>query len=132
MARMSGQVDGERRPLLRLTVPDGNPILAHIDTGFNGELWLTWSDAMSCGVIFEDVAEQTGYAAGMREVREAVGELRILWFGVERVVGVVVDLDSAHRTVSADEPMALIGTALLDPSTMTVNFGKRKLTLRGT
>ena len=38
MARMSGRVDDARRPLLRLTVPDGSPILALVDTGFNGEL----------------------------------------------------------------------------------------------
>ena len=57
--------------------------------------------------------------------------MRILWFGVERVVDVAIDLDSAHRTVSADEPIVLIGTALWVPATMTVNFGKRRLTLRG-
>ena len=129
---MTGRVDDERRPLLRLSVPDSNQILAIIDTGFNGELWLTRFDAMSCGVIFEDVAEQTGYTAGMREVREAVGELRIMWFGAERIVGVVIDLDSTHRTIAAGEPMALIGTALLAPSTMTLNFARRRVTLRGT
>ena len=132
MARMSGRVDDERRPLLRLTVPDSTPILGLIDTGFNGELWFTRADAVACGVEFDQVDERVGYVAGMRPVRETIGQLRIVWFGIERVVDVVVDLDSAHRTMSADEPMALIGTALLDPSTMTVNFGKRKLTLLGT
>ena len=38
MAKMSGEVDSERRPLLRLTVPDGTAILSLIDTGFNGAL----------------------------------------------------------------------------------------------
>lgn len=129
---MSGRVDDGLRPLLRLMVPDGNPILGLVDTGFNGEFWFTRADAVACGVFFEDLTEHTGYAAGMRPVREAFGELRIEWFGAERVVGVVIDLDSPHRTTSADEPMALIGTALLAPATMTLNFGKRKLTLRGT
>lgn len=132
MARMSGRVDDGLRPLLRLMVPDGNSFLTHIDTGFNGELWFARADAVTCGVEFDQVDERVGYLAGMRPVRETIGQLRILWFGIERVVDVVVDLDSAHRTVSPDEPMALIGTALLAPATMTVNFGKRRLTLRGT
>ena len=68
----------------------------------------------------------------MRPVRETIGQLRILWFGVERVVDVVVDLDSPHRTIASGEPVALLGTELLSPSTMTVNFTKRTLTVRET
>jgi predicted aspartyl protease len=41
MPRMTGRVDGARRPLLRLAVMGGEPMLVLVDTGFNGELWLT-------------------------------------------------------------------------------------------
>jgi hypothetical protein len=77
------------------------------------------------GVIFDEVAERIGYAAGMRPVREAAGELCIRWFGAERMVSVVVD-----RTVSAEDPMAVIGTALLSPATVTVNFQRHTVVLR--
>ena len=130
MPKMTGMVDAEQRPLLRLVLPDGNPILALVDTGFNGELWLTRSYAVACGIEIDDVFEQTGYLVGMRPTREGFGRLRILWFGSEKIAGVAIDLDSEHRTTAAGEPVALIGTGLLAPSTMTVNFEKQTLVLR--
>lgn len=130
MAEMDGRVDAERRPLLQLQLPDATSILALVDTGFNGELWLTKSDAVVCGVEFDEIDERIGYVAGWRPVRETLGEVRIVWFGMERVVGVVVDLDSEHRTVIADDPVVVVGTALLSPSIVTLDFDKGTLALR--
>ena len=42
---MVGIVDGQRRPLLRLQMRDGGQLLALIDTGFNGQLWMARADA---------------------------------------------------------------------------------------
>ena len=129
MRRMTGTVDTSRRPLLRVVRPDGNPILSMIDTGFNGEVWIGKFDAIACGVDFDDVHESTGYVAGMRPIREASSNLRILWFGEERVVDVVIDIDSTHRTIGASEPVTLIGTALIEPATLTVSFARRRVRL---
>ena len=127
---MTGSVDRSGRPLLRLARPDGDPILALVDTGFNGQLWFSKADALSCGIDFDEVHERTGYLAGMRPVRETSTSLRILWFGEELVADVVIDLDSDHRTISSSEPIALIGTALIDPATLSINFDKRTVVLR--
>ena len=45
-------------------------------------------------------------------------------------MNVVVDLDSDHRTAPATEPIAIIGAALIEPATLTVNFERRTVTLR--
>ena len=127
---MTGTVDAQRRPLLKIARPDGNPIFALIDTGFNGNLWFGKADAMACGVDFDDVHEQTGHLAGMRPVREANSFLRIVWFGQERIVDVVIDLDTEHRTIAGSEPVALIGTELIDPATLSINFDRRTVVLR--
>ena len=66
----------------------------------------------------------------MRPTRENSGILRVLWFGEERLVNVVVDLDSDHRTAAATEPIAIIGAALIEPATLTVNFERRTVALR--
>ena len=72
MTRMSGRVDEGLRPLLKLMVPDGTAILAHIDTGFNGELWFARANAVACGVEFDEVDERVGYLVGMRAVPETM------------------------------------------------------------
>ena len=123
-------MDGSGRPLLRIVRPDGNPILALVDTGFNGKLWLTKADAIACGIDFDEIDERTGYLAGMRPTRETYGDLRILWFGDELIVDVVIDLDSDHRTIGAGETVAVIGTALISPATLTVNFERRTVAIR--
>ena len=111
-------------------MPDANPLLCLIDTGFNGEMWLTRADAITFGVDFDAIYIETGHAVGMRPIETGRGFLRIIWLGHERIVNVVVDLDSSHRTVQASEPAALIGTELLDPATLTINFEKRRCVVR--
>ena len=130
MPKMSGWLDDDFRPLLRMAVPDGNPILVQVDTGFNGDVWITKNNALACGIDFDEVYERTGYLAGMRPVHEAFARWRVLWFGSLRIVSVSVDLDSDYRTVQAGEPVALIGMSLINPATLTINCEKRTVLLR--
>ena len=128
---MAGTVDEHRRPLLRLQLRDGGHILALVDTGFNGQLWMSRADATALGIDHDENYSQTGHAIGMRPVETAEGQLVIHWLGQERVVDVIVDIDSTHRTIAANEPAALIGTELLDPAALSINFEKRTCVVRG-
>lgn len=56
--RMSGHVDEWRRPLLKIGLSDGNPILTLIDIGFDGYLAFSEPNAIVCGVDFEPMFER--------------------------------------------------------------------------
>lgn len=129
--RMTGHVDTERRPLLRVELPDGEPILALIDTGFDGTLAFSEADAIACGVDIDPYYRDEVFVIGRRPVSVGYGELRIRWMGRDVEVGVVVDLNDPRRTVNAREPVAIIGTKLLSPSALTVDFGGRTVLIEG-
>lgn len=131
MPIMRGTVDGRRRPVLTIATRDGSRFLGMIDTGFNGELWMSQADAMALGVDYDEVYTEPGFAVGMRPIDVARGKLVIFWLGQERVVDALVDIDSTHRTSAAGEPMALIGTELLDPALLSINFENRTCAVRG-
>ena len=60
------------------------------------------------------------------------GELRIRWTGRDVEVGVLVDFDDRRRTASAREPVAVIGTRLLSPAALAVDFGGGTVVIEGT
>lgn len=120
--RMTGHVDGERRPLLRLSLPDGNPILVLIDTGFDGFLAFSEPNAIASGVDYAPLFERDVLLTGRRRIRVAIGWIRVNWLGRDIEVDALVDLEDQSRTIDATEPVALIGTQLLSPATLTIDF----------
>lgn len=123
-------MDEKRRPLLTLQLRDGGQLLALVDTGFNGQIWMAQAGAIALGIDHDENYSDTGHAVGMRPIETAEGKLVIVWLGQERVVDVIVDIDSAHRTIHPSEPIGLIGTELLDPATVSINFEKRRCVVR--
>lgn len=121
LPRVTGQIDHLGRPVVRLECPaveDG--FLAVVDTGFNGELMLEFDVAASLGFAIGGVRSSVRVAgATQREVREARG--MIMWLGLERRVEVLVAATPGSRP-GPEEPIALIGTRLLTPHLLMVDF----------
>ncbi len=117
---MLGSVDARGRPCLRVDLLGARAgFLAVLDTGFNGELMMSGAAAAKCGFSISSVQTRVEVAAGSTAVvNEARGT--VVWMGVQRHVEVLV-----HRQqppVIADEPVALIGTRLLTPHRLTIDF----------
>ena len=95
-------------------------VLATIDTGFNGQVMVVAGDAASVGVHLRDGGERVELGHG-ESVNVRTGRLRIRWLDVEREVNVLV---GERREASREgEPMMLIGTRLLSPHLLLVDFG---------
>lgn len=108
LGKIEGGVDARGRPVVRIAffgVTDD--ILALVDTGFNGQLMLSESDASSHGIQSTGVYSSAELASG--EVRQ-IGEARavVQWMGEQRRVEVLLSAQPLKR--GADEPIALIGT----------------------
>jgi predicted aspartyl protease len=129
LSEVVGHVDLRNRPLANISISGReDAVLALIDTGFNGHL-----------LMHEDVAEQfglvmTGAAARVelagRELRQfSVADGRILWFGELRQVPVLISADESPRRGGPDEPLVLLGTALLNPHKLIVDFERRRVVI---
>ena len=130
MLEMRGSVDGRGRPLLRLTltgVPD--EALATIDTGFNGELLISQRDAKSLGIETTGLTEDVVLGDGS-EIEAKKGRATIDWFGVPKRVVVFITADAQASTLSADEPVALVGTRLLADDILEINFPAQTVAIR--
>lgn len=118
-----GSIDQRRRPLVRVSRADGeDAFLALVDTGFNGDLYMAESVARQLG--FELRAGKTIVELADRRfqlIRHAKGTIR--WLGGPRRVEVFVAPDQEqNRPLGPDEPVALLGTGLLSPNVLLLDF----------
>lgn len=111
--------------MMRVPVSGKDDLLAIIDTAFTGELLLDEDIARSGGVLVLDVSAQIELGDGSHKVVKQ-GLLTVTWFGEERDATVqIVARDpttSGRRPRQDGEPFALVGTELLAPDILTVNF----------
>jgi predicted aspartyl protease len=121
MAKLIGSIDQLVRPLARVKLlKRDEELLALIDTGFNGELMMGLDAARVKGVEFDEKLATDEYASGeIRDVFE--GRLEIQWPGQRRRVSVLVS--DVIPPPKADAPAALIGTRLLRPHLLMIDFG---------
>jgi len=130
LSEILGHVDARDRPIVSLSVPDqedGIPVV--IDTGFNGELLIHSTDIDRIGCNLTDLTVTAEFAGRQRQLlNRARG--RLVWFGRQRDVDVLVAMTNAPRSPTADEPIGLLGTALLSPHTLTVDFAARRVVIR--
>jgi predicted aspartyl protease len=123
-----GHVDLRNRPLVSISIPNyEDNILALVDTGFNGYLLVHQDNARHLGFSLPGVeitVELAGHA--MRRFRVADG--RVLWFGQVREVPVLLSTED-YSLVAPDEPVLLIGTALLNPNKLIVDFTNRSVVI---
>jgi predicted aspartyl protease len=117
--RTIGWIDARHRPLINLQAPNSDdPVPALVDTGFNGELLTDGSgaDAFSCQLtgLYEEV-EAVGGAP-----LTAIARATIIWHGRVRDVDIHIVLNQNKRR--RGDPVAIIGTLLLNDSKLTIDF----------
>lgn len=120
LSRIVGAIDRLRRPVIRLETPAGDSFLALVDTGFNGELMLSEADATSLGFTVSRVTLKVMLAGDTSQtIKEGSGQ--ISWFGTSRKVNLIVNPTSHLRRMD-DDPIALVGTRLLTPHLLLIDF----------
>ena len=121
MRKLFGNVDLRGRPVVRIGRADGgDDFLAVVDTGFNGELLVSSEDVPRIGVAASRVVATVELAGGLlQDVEQA--KIEIMWMGRSRLVDIFIGIEPAVRK-STDEPIALIGTGLLRPHLMLIDF----------
>ncbi|HEY7299323.1 MAG TPA: hypothetical protein VH684_15560 [Xanthobacteraceae bacterium] len=129
MSELVGHVDGRERPLIRVPIPDQDrSFLALVDTGFNGWLLMEAVDAASLGFVLSELALSVEFA-GRGHNHLGVAHGYIVWFGRRHRVEVLVSTARAGRPALPDEPVALLGTRLLRPHQLTVDFGAHTVSI---
>ena len=119
MAKVVGSVDQRGRPVIRI---EGKleSILVMVDTGFNGDLMMTRDAATLLGVDPSDDETEVQLGDG-RTAQVCESRITITWLDQERRVRVLV---SDEWTTIGDAPVALLGTDLLLPHLLRIDFAK--------
>jgi len=128
---MIGSVDARLRPLLRIEQVQGQQgILAVVNTGFNGELMLSRNVAAEFGMTEREGYSTVTLAGGQTHiVRRGYGT--ISWFARPRRIEVLIHVeDLPARLRDQDEPVGLVGTGLLYPHMLAIDFAARTLEVR--
>jgi predicted aspartyl protease len=124
-----GHVDNRDRPIVLLSVDgmeDGFPVI--VDTGFNGELLINDTEISRLQCRMTGVEAPIEFAN--KERRTIVfARSRVVWFGRAQDVRVWVTAAEPDRAAAADEPVGLLGTALLKPHRLTVDFATRRVVI---
>jgi predicted aspartyl protease len=127
LSEIVGHADLRHRPLINLSIPGReDPVLALIDTGFNGYLLTNHNVAQQLDFRLPGI-EISVELAGHTVRRFELADGRIDWFGEIRQVPVLVSSDEPAMSTVADEPWILIGTALLNPHRLIIDFSTRRV-----
>jgi predicted aspartyl protease len=120
MAKVIGSVDARGRPVVRIEGKHES-ILVIVDTGFNRHLMTTRATATLLGA--DPIRRETEVQLGDgRTVRVYETRATIMWLDRERRVRVLV---SDEWTTIGDEPSGLLGTDLLLPHMLRIDFARR-------
>jgi predicted aspartyl protease len=129
LAEIIGHVDGRNRLLVSLPVPDSDDnVLVAIDTGFNKELLIDRAHVGRFKCELTEVAEQVEIADHTRH-SFVLAHGQIVWFGRLREVDILVPPTARPRALLADEPVGLLGTGLLTPHKLMVDFATRRVVI---
>ncbi len=97
--------------------------LALLDTGFNGDLYMTESVAAALHLDISDGKADVELAGG-RQTNVWTSRAQIAWMGASRTVDVFVAPDTERSRPPHDgDPVALAGTGLLYPHLILLDFG---------
>ncbi len=126
MSKLTGRIDRMGRPIIRLE-NKYESFLALVDTGFNGQLMVNEIDAQMLGFITLDRGIDVGLATEQSEtVSEGIG--LIDWMGEEKRIRVLISSPSGALRRD-DDPIAIIGTGLLSPDLLEIDFAKGTVTI---
>lgn len=125
-SRIEGSVDYLDQALMHVAVlqPVRQTILAAVDTGFNGGLWLTSSHAREVGLSVPPETVPVIQADG-RRILVGICEVEISWFGYPELTTARIS-SSEYERRSGHEQVALLGTSLLAQSQLTIDYRTRR------
>lgn len=127
MPEMRGRVDGSRQPYLTIDVANGLSFSGLVDTGFDAKLFIDEPTATRIGARYTGNHECLDVAHG-QTITVDIYELEIIWFNVLlRVEALVLPNDPANPAL---EFRNLIGTELLSPDTLVIDFGAPVMEIR--
>ena len=119
MAKVTGSVDERGRPLVRLEGKTDSVLLV-VDTGFNGDLMTSREGARLLGVEPDIDVTEVELGDG-RTVKVNEGRATIIWLEQARRVRVLVSDD---WNPAGDAPVGLLGTQLLVPHLLLIDFAE--------
>ncbi|HEY6256400.1 MAG TPA: hypothetical protein VIY51_11480 [Xanthobacteraceae bacterium] len=131
---LEDSVDDLKRPLVRIEAPGFvDPLVAFIDTGFNGAVIVDAAQAVQLGF---QVSSQFARArlATQRDENFVLGRGRFSWFGehIPVTAYVLIETPEERRARIARKEEILIGTELLASCRVDIDFPARKVLIMRT
>ena len=117
MAREEGSVNAQLEAWLRIHATNGETIECLIDTGFNGSLMLSRSEATRLGLTVLGRVPIIGVGRA-RSIAD-IAELEVEWLGKSQPVEVII----------SDGDDSLLGTEMLDGSRLVIDYVAYALTI---
>jgi predicted aspartyl protease len=129
---LEGSVDDRKRPLVRIETPGfTDPLLAFVDTGFNGALLLDEGQAARLGFSVVGDSIRPVQLASQRNEDFMVGQGSFLWLGERRTITAYILIETQDerraRNARKTEEEILIGTDLLSDCRLQIDFPARKV-----
>jgi hypothetical protein len=129
LAEIVGHVDARDRPIVSVLVPGHEDAFSMIvDTGFNGQLLINETEIDRFGCELLNVEGPVEFADKERRALP-LARGKIIWFGRLQDVEVWITSTELGRASVPDEPAGLLGTALLKPHALTVDFAARHVVI---
>lgn len=114
-----GFIDRRKRPLVGMEGNEGQGFIALVDTGFNAALWC--GSQMAGRLNFIPTGEFIRVVTAGGQHRAELARGHVTWFGEPRSIVALVKMDEP-MPVSPNELAALIGTRLLFPGRLVIDF----------
>jgi predicted aspartyl protease len=129
---LEGSVDDLKRPLVRIeTSGFTDPLVAFVDTGFNGALLIDERQAARLGFSVMRNSATPVRLASQRSEDFMVGRGSFIWLGERRTIiaHVLIEIEGERRVRNArkTEEEILIGTGLLSDCRLQIDFPARKV-----
>lgn len=114
-----GFVDRRKRPLLGMQGNEGQRFIALVDTGFNAAFWCGSQTAGWLNFVPTGKYARVVTAGGRHRAELAHGYIK--WLGELREIVALVKSNES-MPLHPNEPSALIGTQLLFPGRLLIDF----------
>lgn len=129
---LEGSIDDRRRPLVRIETPGfTDPLVAFVDTGFNGALLIDERQAARLRFSVARDSIKPVQLASQRNEDFRLGQGSFIWLGERRTIVAYVLIETPDerraRTARKTEEEILIGTELLWDCRLEIDFPARKV-----
>jgi len=129
---LEGSVDDRKRPLVRIETPGfTDPLVAFVDTGFNGALLIDETQAARLGFSVATDSVKPVQLANQRNEDFRLGQGNFIWLGERRTIVAYVLIETPDerraRNARKTEEEILIGTELLSDCRLQIDFPARRV-----